>query len=326
MHCDRPSIIYDNDMGNDIDDAFAQAMVATSHRLGNVRLLLSLSSNTNPWSVAANDALNRHYGVTDCPVGLYRGAVKVASDYRDICKRISGGRQIAEDRIPDGVCALRTVLADADDRSVRIVATGFASNLAGLLATYANHQGDGIPLSGLELAAAKVQLLSIMACDFHAMHTQIRPLAEFNVLGDIPAMGRLMVEWPTRMVISDFLIGQLAPIEWKRLQESLPPDHPLLLGYRQYYDHGNGGCIGDRPSWDLTAMLYGLEPEGDHFGLSDPGEVTIRADGVSVFTPCPDGRRQHLLLDAAHPPSRLADTLHARIAHRTWDSQMVENV
>jgi inosine-uridine nucleoside N-ribohydrolase len=267
--------------------------------------------------VAANDALNQYYGVTDCPVGLYRGDVKVASDYREICKTIAGGRRVAEDRIQDGVCALRKVLADACDGSVRIVATGFASNLASLLATRANHKGDGIPLSGCELAARKVQFLSIMACDFNAVHTQINPLGEFNVIGDIPAMARLMAEWPTRMVISDFLLGQLAPIEWKRVETSLPARHPLLVGYRKYYDHGNGGSVGDRPSWDLTAMLYALEPDGDHFGLSDPGEVTIREDGVSVFHPCAGGRRRHLLLDAAHPPTRLADVLHARVSQRT---------
>lgn len=313
---DCPWIIYDNDMGNDIDDAFAQAMVARSHRRGEVRLALSLSSNPNPWSVAANDALNRWYGVRDCPLGLYRGEVKVAADYRGICRVMSDDSPVADTAILEGACALRQVLWTAPDQAVRIVATGFASNLSGLLTTGAYHQGDAIPLSGPELVRRKVAFLSVMACDFHAVHTRIHPLPEFNVLGDIRAMRRLMDEWPTRMVISDFLIGQLAPIRWQALHAGLPPHHPLIRGYRRYYDDGNGGCPGDRPSWDLTAMLYALEPDDGHFELSDPGEVTIREDGVSVFTPCAVGRRQHLLLDAAHPPARLADALHAQVSQR----------
>ena len=303
------SVIYDNDMGNDIDDAFAQVMVARAHRLGKTKLVLSLSSNTNPWSVAANDALNRYYGVKDCPLAIYGGTVKYAYDTGDIDKTISGGKLIDGKLVSDGISALRKVLNEAEDNSIRIVATGFASNLAGLLCTKANHNGDGIKCSGIDLAKRKVQFVSVMACDFNILHTRIKPYGEFNVNGDVPAMKKLMDDWPTEIVVSDFLIGQLVPVIWERLENQLSSKNPLMLGYKQYYDHGKGDPMGDRPSWDQTSMLYALEPEADHFGLSDPGEVAILDDGVSIFKPCKNGRRRHLLLDDFHTPAKITDTL-----------------
>ena len=309
MHDDSFSIIYDNDMGNDIDDAFAQVMVARAHKLGKTQFILSLSSNTNPWSVAANDALNRYHGVNDCPLARYRGTVKYSNDASGIAKTMAGGRLIAEAFVADGISALRKVLSEAKDKSVRIVATGFASNLAGLLDTRANHNGDGIDAAGIELVRGKVQFVSVMACDFNVLHTRIKPYGEFNVSGDVHAMRKLMDDWPTEMIISDFLVGQLVPVIWNRLKTRLSANNPLLLGYRRYYDHGKGDPMGNRPSWDQTSMLYALEPEAGHFGLSDPGEVTIMDDGVSIFKPCENGRRRHLLLNDTHTPAIISETL-----------------
>jgi len=303
------SVIYDNDMGNDIDDAFAQVMVARAHALGKTKLILSLSSNTNPWSVAANDALNRYCGVNDCALAIYGGTVKYATDASDIARTMAGGKLLDGTLVADGVSALRKILSEADDHSVRIVATGFASNLAGLLSTAANHRDDGIALSGRELAQRKVQFVSVMACDFSVMHTRLKPYGEFNVNGDVPAMQKLMEDWPTEIIVSDFLIGLLVPVIWDRLKNQLSAKHPLLLGYRQYFDQGKGLPMGNRPSWDQTSMLYALEPDANHFGLSDPGEVTIREDGVSIFVPCEKGRRRHLLLDDHHTPATITDTL-----------------
>lgn len=303
------SIIYDNDMGNDIDDAFAQVMAARAHHLGKTKFILSLSSNPNPWSVAANNALNQYYGVNDCPLAIYRGTVRIADDVFGIDQAIAGGRLIDPRLVPDGICALRNVLGNAKDNSVRIVATGYASNLAGLLETGKNHNNDGIPFSGLDLVRQKVQFASVMACDFNVTDTSIEPYGEFNVLGDIPAMKKLMEDWPTEIIISDFQVGQLVPVIWDRLKNQLRDKNPLLIGYKRYYERGEGLPIGNRPSWDQTSMLYALEPEANHFGLSVPGEVTIMKNGSSFFHPNNTGRRRYLLLDQIHTPTKITDTL-----------------
>lgn len=309
-------VIYDNDMGNDIDDAFAQVMAAQAHAAGRTKLVLSLSSNPNPWSVAAIDALNRYYGVSNCPLGIHFGRVKIALEaYAPI---IAGGRWLPREQVMEGVAALRKVLNEAADNSVRIVATGFASNLSGLLRSEANHAGDGIPFTGMELARRKTQFLSIMACDFVASGKPDTREGEFNVVCDIPAMRDVMSDWPTDVIVSDFTIGNRVLVDWPRLKNALKDSNPLKQGYVDYYEgpakvsRTEPGTIQNRPSWDQTAMLYALEPDGNHFGISEEGVVTIDDKGFSYFRPQAGGRRYYLTFDASHTPEAVSEILLCR--------------
>ena len=312
-------LIYDNDMGNDIDDAFAQIMAAQAHASGQTRLVLSLSSNPNPWSVAAIDELNRYYGVTDCPLGIHFGRTKFAME--NFAPAIAGGRWLPPERVMDGVVALRKILHEADDNSVRIVATGFAPNLSGLLRSGANHAGDGIALDGPELVRRKVQFLSIMACDFVASGKPETYQGEFNVIGHIPAMRDVMNDWPTDVIISDWPIGNSIQVEWPRLKDVLKDSNPLKRGYVDYYEGPAQSSrtppdpIDNRPSWDQTLMLFALEPEGDHFGVSEEGVVTIDDKGRSFFQPKPGGRRYHLKFDERHTPEAVSETLFTKYYH-----------
>jgi hypothetical protein len=50
----------------------------------------------------------------------------------------------------------------------------------------------------------------------------------------------------------------------------------------------------DRPTWDLTTVLYDLRPDRGYFDISAPGDVTVAADGVTTFQANPQGKRYFL--------------------------------
>ena len=68
----------------------------------------------------------------------------------------------------------------------------------------------------------------------------------------------------------------------------------------------------DRPCWDLTSVLYAIEPDNGWFDLSEPGKVTVDSSGVTVFTPQHDGRFRYLKLNGTDLSTVLADRVKDR--------------
>jgi hypothetical protein len=56
--------------------------------------------------------------------------------------------------------------------------------------------------------------------------------------------------------------------------------HPLADAYRLYMPPPH-----DRPTWDLTSVLYAVRPNHDYFQLSDNGIVSVADDGLTTFEP-----------------------------------------
>ena len=98
---------------------------------------------------------------------------------------------------------LRKVLAARPDGSVVIVQVGFATNLAWLLDSPSD---DVSPLTGKELAAKKVRLVSAM---FGAYKSGgVNPHREYNVVEDLTAAKKFTADGPTPIVFSGFEVGQ----------------------------------------------------------------------------------------------------------------------
>jgi hypothetical protein len=55
----------------------------------------------------------------------------------------------------------------------------------------------------------------------------------------------------------------------------------------------------DRPTWDLTAVLYAVRPDANYFRLSGPGRVTVDERGATHFEESATGRHRYLILDSA---------------------------
>ena len=59
------------------------------------------------------------------------------------------------------------------------------------------------------------------------------------------------------------------------IEHDFPAGNPVAEAYRLYPKMPY-----DRPSWDLTTVLYDLRPDRGYFDVSPPGNVLVAANGL----------------------------------------------
>jgi inosine-uridine nucleoside N-ribohydrolase len=287
-------LIFDTDMGNDVDDAMALAMIHTLESRGVCKLLAVTITKDHPKAGPFVDAINTFYNRGDIPIGVVRGGV--TPEPGRFLKLIDDVSRYPHDfsskaGAPDAVEVLRRTLAAQPDGSVTLVQVGFFTNFARLLASPADAMS---PLSGRELIAKKVVQLSVMAGSFQPIKGEKRFL-EYNVKMDVPAAQRLVKEWPTPIVWSGFEIGVAAPYPHQSIERDFAyvPHHPIKDAYYAYEPPPH-----DRPTWDLTAVLTLFDRDVRYFTRSAPGRVDVAPDGHTSFRPTPNGRDRFLTMTA----------------------------
>ena len=177
-------IIFDTDMGNDVDDVVALDMLYKYQDEGKIDLLGIISSKRELGSVKFIDAMNTLYGYPNIPIGIVKTYPE--EGYTDKDKRLNYADYVVANNsykhtvndwnaLPDGYKLLRQLLAKEDDRSVVVVAVGFSTNLARMMES----KGDEYsPLGGKELFEQKVEKVVIMAGNFDERK------GEYNVFKD----------------------------------------------------------------------------------------------------------------------------------------------
>jgi inosine-uridine nucleoside N-ribohydrolase len=283
-------LIFDTDMGNDVDDMMALAMIHNLQKRGACELLAVTITKDHPQAAAFVDAVNTLYGYPDTPIGVVRdGAAKEAGKFNLLAdeKNADGSLRYPHDLksgadAPEAVELIKKVLAAQPDGSVVIAQVGFFTNLSRLL------DSPG----GKELIAKKVKFLSIMAGAFQTVQWDTRHL-EYNVKLDVPAAQKLAKEWPTPVVWSGYEIGVAAAFPHVVIEQDLDyiPHHPLKEAYYLYNPPPH-----DRPTWDPTAVLYAVLPERGYFDLSPPGNVTVENDSATLFRAGKGGKGRHRFL------------------------------
>jgi inosine-uridine nucleoside N-ribohydrolase len=305
------SLILDTDMGNDIDDALALAMIHALQTRGECRLLGVTVSKDNPLAPAFVDVVNTFYGRgTDVAIGTVRDG-KTPDErtfLRPIVTAMHNGRpRYARTRAigdyPDAVRTLRKLLAAEADRSVVIVMIGFSTNVARLLDSPAD---EFSPLNGTELVARKVNHVVAMAGDFSPeVQAQLTlENREYNVHQDIESGARFFHGCPVPVIFSGYEVGLALPFPASSILEDYnwAEHHPVAEAYRHYKPMPY-----DRPSWDLTAVLQAVRPDGGYFELSEPGRVTICNEGTAHFAKQPGGHHRFLVLPERQRPRLLED-------------------
>jgi inosine-uridine nucleoside N-ribohydrolase len=274
----RP-VIFDTDMGNDVDDALALAMLHALTDRGECRLIGVTLTNGNPAAVPYVQMVNQFYGRGELPLGLAMRSLEGGAQdgYLSAVLKSAPSEFRGRAKVLPAVTLLRELLSAAVEKVV-IVQTGFSTNLAALL------DSPG----GLALARDKVELVVVMAGDFSGG----RP--EYNVRIDVPSAKTVFERWPTPVVFSGFEIGRdlLYPAVSIEHDFAYAKWHPIAESYRAYHKMPY-----DRPTWDLTAVLEAVRP-GRYFASSDAGAVRVDADGATHFT-AGAGNRRFLRLDPA---------------------------
>lgn len=305
MKKQKPVIIFDTDMGNDIDDALTLLMALRAQEAGLAHLPLVTSSNASPWAIPGIQAILKYYKHGSIPVGGCAATVGMAMG--TFTRVIAEGMHLPSSEARDAVKLLRKVLYEQKDNSVRPVVTGFSTNLAILLDTEPNHEGDAIPLSGMDLVRKKVEFLTMMAG-----HSEDPKMTEFNVAENAPAARKVLAEWPTPIYISGFEIGIKVLSRSDLLQKSLLPENPVWMAYKTFFREVIKEEKWDRPSWDQTAMLWALEPKKEYFDLKGPCAVEVGEKGETTLvdhksTAVPP--RYFFSFKAAFPPEKLESVL-----------------
>lgn len=289
-------LIFDTDICGDCDDVLALAMIHSLESRGACKLLAVTVSADHDQAAPFVDAVNTFFHRGNVPIGVVgKGGVQEKSGFLELIDKQDDGQPRYPHRLksgkdaPPAVEVLRKALADRPDGSVAIVQVGFSTNLAKLL----DSPADAIsPLNGEELVRKKVKLLSLMAGAFEPIEGN-RHFLEYNVVKDVPAARKLADRWPSPRVWSGFEIGIALPYPAVSIERDYAyvKHHPAADAYiaRNPPPH-------ERPTWDLTSVLYAAMPDRGYFDLSPPGSVVVEADGTTRFSASADGRDRYLVL------------------------------
>jgi inosine-uridine nucleoside N-ribohydrolase len=302
---DPVPVVFDTDMGNDIDDVFALGLLHALHSRGECRIAAITVSKDHPLAAPFCDAVNVFYGHGDIPIGVLRtGQASEAGPYlAKVMAPRSDGSPAFPHRLqrsgdaPAAVSVLRKTLATHRDGSVVVIAVGPLTNMRALLDSPPD---DLCPLSGKALVAAKVRQLVVMAGDFS------EPKAEFNVFSDSASAARVFNDWPGELIACPFEMGKEIHFPEASLEKDFrsPGRHPLVEA-----DLATFGKLNGFMAWDLVAALQAVRPDRGYFRLSEPGTIRLESTNVTRLEPGPAGKHRHLM------PSGNAERVREVIAH-----------
>lgn len=305
-------VIFDTDVGNDIDDVLALQMLFNYEKAGKIDLLGITISKSNPYSIEYIDGYCRFNGKSDIPLGYaYNGATPEDGGYlRQTLDTVIEGKKILhpersiKNNLPEGYRLLRQLLATQKDSSVVLIAVGPETNLQRLLLSEADEYSE---LDGKSMVAQKVKFLSVMG----GLYGNEFDFPEWNLIQDLNAAQTVFKEWPTPIIASGWELGNKLLYPHQSILNDFPESykHPLCVSYKIY-----DKMPYDRQTWDLTSVLYAIEPEAEHFGLSHKGRIVIDSTGHSRFTPVENGKHQYLTI---HEEKGIQTTLDAIVRQVT---------
>jgi inosine-uridine nucleoside N-ribohydrolase len=277
-------LIFDTDMGNDVDDVMALCMIHNLQKRGAVDLLAVTITKDHPHAAPFVDAVNTFYSQPDIPIGVVKnGSTPEPGKFNILAqqKNPDGSYRYPHDLLngtdaPEATGLLRQILASQPDQSVALVQVGFFTNFARLLDSPPDQHS---PLNGHDLIKQKAKVFVMMAGAFQTVEWRTQH-CEYNVVKDIPAAQKLVKAWPTPIVWSGYEIGVAATFPHRSIEEDLNylPHHPLKEAYILYNPPPH-----NRPTWDPTALLYAVYPDRGYFDLSPPGWIKVENNGATIY-------------------------------------------
>ena len=288
----KQRIIFETDMGNDIDDALALDVICKYMDDGKIDFL-GVSTHKEGANICPFvDAMLTWYGYPKVPIAKSATPVSRPQDgnrYADVVVEQTDDkgkplykRSKKEKDFINSTEFYRKTLSRQPDNSVVIVSVGFGTNLAALL----NSKPDKYSkLTGRELVAKKVKLLSIMMGN-----NQNPDHAEYNVACDIKTMQETIDKWPGEIMQNPFEVGEKVVYPSGIFNERLSwtENHPLVKAYNTHNPNPHDQC-----TWDILSIIYLIQP--DMFGTSPRGTITVNDNGTTRFTPSATGKHRYLI-------------------------------
>lgn len=300
MKTNKPvQLLLDTDMGNDIDDALALAMIHSLQRRGECELLGVAVSKDNPYAAMYVDVINTFYSRGTIPIGrVENGATPEDGTYaRQVVELTNEEGAFLFDRTAEtyssAVAMMRRQLAGADDRTVVVLMIGLSTNMARLLESGPDEYSE---LDGLDLFEQKVSHVVMMAGEFspEVLADPTQKNSEFNIRLDVPAARAFIASCPRPIWFSGLEVGKsiLYPATALDADYGWCAHHPVVEAYEHFLPMPY-----DRPTWDLTAVLFAVRSDQGYFGVSEPGQVDVDEEGLVRFYPQADGMHSYLTVD-----------------------------
>lgn len=278
---DTVAVIFETDMGNDVDDALALDMLYKYQEKGMADLLMVSVNKRHRTSAPFVCLMNSFYGHDDVPVAFPDESVLPEQNLKEppyTAKVLDSGlfRDYMECH-SEPVKKYREILASHPDHSVVIISTGFLSNLKMLLESGPDEYSS---LDGKELVARKVKFMSMMGGCFTDRNRR-----EFNIRIDIPAAKYVFENWPGDIYVCPWELGGKVFYRSEALEnlDYMDP-HPLKEAYINFLPMPY-----DRECWDQAAVIAGVEGCHGQFKVSRRGRVNVDDAGHTEFVPDNDG-------------------------------------
>ncbi len=287
-------IIFDTDIGTDVDDAGALAILHLLADRGDAEILATMSANQNRWCAPALDVINTYYGRGDLPVGVSKTGPDPEKWYHESVNDFPHDLKV-DTGTPDAVALYRKILAAQPDDSVTIVVVGWLTNMADLLDSKPDRYS---PLNGKELVKAKVKELVSMGGRWP---NSPKKEGEYNFRMDGPAAHKVISEWPGRIMFTglgrDVMTGS-------QLVAKGPKENPVPAFYRNFF---KGHKVSERSSWDLIAVLYAVRGLSEYFTSVTDGKSISKNDGSNTWEAGPPSN--HAYLEYKMPQAELAELI-----------------
>lgn len=290
-------MILDSDFGSSTDDLFAIMMLHHYIDDGLVDLKGVIVDREGEKNAQLVDVFNTYYGHPDIPIGIERNGVKNPRcfipysgivDLTDEQGLPLFRRSQDSSTFPDGYKLYRRLLSQADDKSIVIVAIGFATTLAELFESGADEYSQ---LSGLKLFEQKVKAVYIQSGRFESgdnlsgynMRAASRQSAIFydrlpksvDLVMSPSNIGDAM-DYPARDVLVDLSATEVNPIK----------------SVYTYYT-----CDTGQRMWDTNCLVNAVMGDQE-YNMSPRGWVKFVDQGnesLMLFTADPEGNARYQL-------------------------------
>lgn len=297
-------IIFDSDMGPDYDDVGAITMLHAFADSGYIKLLATIASTKYEGVAGVFNVLNTYFNRPDLPIGVPKNKGLELKDWQhwtDTLLAKYPHRIKNNSEVQDATELYRKLLSKQPDKSVTIVTVGFLTNLSNLLLSSPDKYST---LSGKQLVQKKVKELISMAGRFPSGK-------EFNVEKDASASQVVFSQWPTRILLSGFEIGQKIKVGLPLIQNEKISNSPVKDVFRISIPQAKEDSAG-RMSWDETAVLVAVKGYQPYYTVKE-GKMIVEADGSNTWD---DQGKAHAHLVEKIPIEQVRNEIQKLIQHQ----------
>lgn len=266
----KRSVIVDTDIGPDVDDVGALVVLFKLAQKYGVSVLGVVNCTSNEYGNGAIDVVSRYCGFDGVPIG--QTAKKEFLDdettrqyNRYLTQHFSSVYGPQGKRPEEAVAMYRRILAAAADNSVVLVTIGPLNNIGSLLCSGPDEYSSK---DGRTLVSEKVYAVVTMGGSTGS-HRR-----EYNIVCDGEASAEFLRDCPVPVIFSGVELGERIQVPFREVPENAE-ENPVYQSYRLYMQEYHKSPVCHSAGFDLTAVQFAFEGEGEYYNLRGPGEMLV---------------------------------------------------